>query len=332
MTGQSPSQQPSSGREPGLGPGERPGISGFEPLLGGSRRAKADPERMKALLNSDPGPRQTAILEAIEEFGQSDIYAAELSALIPASARRQMGTGRGGFTPSQRERAVTILARIGLYESLAALVHVLDDGDHKIRSAAEASLKAVVDRLPLDDPRTKVAYRALVGTLRALPRRPRQVIAAIISDAPSDLVLGSLLRKGLDAPEWYARRDAAWILGRLGDRRATMRLIDTLSDENPAVRATAAWALGQLDAPIAVNHLIELASDQDEVVRAAVAESLGLHISRLYRDDRDIDEALAALLGLLKDPFSAVRHAALDTLLDLDVPRARLALKDQGKV
>ena len=44
------------------------------------------------------------------------------------------------------------------------------------------------------------------------------------------------------------RRNAAIVLGNLGDNNAAPALISALADQDPVVRGHAAWALGALDA------------------------------------------------------------------------------------
>jgi len=54
------------------------------------------------------------------------------------------------------------------------------------------------------------------------------------------------LVKTLASPAAVARRNAAWALGALGDRRAVTALVGSLKDGDARVRAQAAWALGAI--------------------------------------------------------------------------------------
>ena len=316
-----------SGSEPQLGGNNVLPLTGYEPLLGGIRRAGADMSRVLALVNAEQIAERERILRMVRRLGQIDVYAQELAQVVPRRARIKTGNWRGSFTPGQRIRAMETLQQIGSYESLVPLLDVLSDDTYAVRRAAEKSLTAICTRLDPSLRQTRIAFKALVESLRELPLIARKVVARILADAPPDLVLGPLLSDGLDAPEWYARREAAWTLGKLGDQRATHRLIDTLADPSSAVRSSTAWALGHLQAPIAIQPLMTLLDDQDEVVRAAAIEALGTLASRLSRLDPDLTATLDRIIGMLHDSDMAVRHAALEALVDLQHrPEARQAL------
>jgi HEAT repeat protein len=320
-----------TGQEPQLGGKGGGRVTGMEPLLGGLRRMGVDPGRVEALLNA-PGPtHQEPILAWIGRFGQAGLYAGALAAIIPDRARHKAGSWRGTLTPSQRCRAIEALGRIGSYESIQPLLSVLGDSSYEVRVAAEAALAAIAARLPPDDRRTHDTFQMMVRSLNVLPSHGRKVAARILAQAPPDLVLGPLLGEGLAAAEWWARREAAWTLGRLGDRRATKRLVNALDDPSEAVRGTAAWALGQLDAPVAIPALVQASREADEVVRAAAVEALGAQVGRLAVEDKRFEAGLARLVEALDDSDWAVRHAAYDSLAAMREPVARLALHEALK-
>ncbi len=316
---------PSTGHEPQLG-GEAVVLTGFEPLLGGGRRAGADVHRVQAIINAASEDEARRLLDFVVDLGQGSIYAAELAQIIPARARHRVGNWRGSFTPTQRIRAMDALAVIGSYESIPPLAEALSEGIAPVREAAGRALRAVCARMEPEDPRTTLVYRVLVDALRVLPQSARKVVSGILAAAPPELVLGPLLREGLCAPEWWARREAAWVLGLLGDKRATRRLIEALQDSSAAVRTSAAWALGQLEAPVAIDPLSQAANDPDEVVRAAAVEALGAQIARLSVMDEAFKPTLDRIAAALEDRELSVRHAAFETLTALDRPEARLKL------
>jgi len=223
---------------------------------------------------------------------------------------------------------MSMLAEIGSYESIVPLLEALADDIYEIRKGAEDALTQICGRLDPDEAQTRVVYQAFVEALGMQPLSARKVVARILAAAPPDLVLGPLLTDGITADDWWARREAAWVLGALGDRRATLRLIDLLADPSPAVCASAAWALGQLDAPIAVQPLVDVLDGGDEIVRAASVEALGGLATRLSLLDKRLDLALETLIAMMQDHDLAVRQSALDALVDLqDNPAARQALK-----
>jgi hypothetical protein len=212
---------------------------------------------------------------------------------------------------------MAILAGIGSYESIVPLLESLGDDIYEVRKAAEDSLTRVCARLDPAAARTRVVYQAFVEALRMQPLSARKVVARILAAAPSDLVLAPLLTDGITASDWWARREAAWVLGALGDRRATRRLIGLLDDPSPAVGASAAWALGQLDAPVAIQPLIDVLDGGDEIVRAAAVEALGGLAGQLSAFDERLDLAVETLIAMLQDHDLAVRQAALDALVGL---------------
>ena len=109
------------------------------------------------------------------------------------------------------------------------------------------------------------------------------------------------LSRSLTAPAWIARKNAAWALGALGDRKAAPLLAKTLRDSEPFVRGRSAWALGALDASEAVPALVEALKDSDAGVREQVAWALGA-----IGDRRAVD----GLIGALTDSVSSVRKQA----------------------
>jgi HEAT repeat protein len=105
----------------------------------------------------------------------------------------------------------------------------------------------------------------------------------------------------LHSPAWVARRNAAWALGALDDRRAVAGLSDTLKDREPLVRGQAAWALGAIDDSGSVPALIAALKDSDAGVRHQAAWALGA-----------IDDARAVgpLSAALKDEDERTREQA----------------------
>jgi HEAT repeat protein len=313
-----------SGKEPTLSDSEIDALSGHEPLLGGLRRIELDAARLADLLNGSEFDRMHT-LDFIERLGQASLYARELMQVIKPHARQKIGPWRGSFTLPQRLNAITALAHIGGADALDVLLVAMDDAPYAIKQAAQQTIFAICQRVDLTSPKS---LKHLVRSLRVRSLSARRVIAQILSEAPAERVLDPLLRTGLTAEEWWARREAAWVLGKLGDRRATVRLIGALKDESAAVRGSAAWSLGQFDAPVALEALIAALADPDEGVRAAVATAFGAQINRMGRGDDRFQPLLDRLIEVIeKDTELPVRHAALDALGAIDAAEARAALK-----
>jgi len=306
-----------SGYEPQIGGGSAPNLTGYEPLLGGVRRVGVDMRRVQTLINAPTEVDRRRILDTVRRFGQTDAYAKELAQVIPARARQKVGGWRGTFTPGQRCAAMDVLAEIGSYESILPLIDALADDVFQVREAAARTLTAICARLDPFDRRTQIVYRALVDALAMRPLSARKVIARVLASAPVDLVLKPLLVAGLGSPDWWARREAAWVLGKLGERRAVPRLVRALNDPSAAVRASAAWALGQIDAPAAIKPLSTALEDRDEVVRAAAVEALGAQVRRLSALDASFRPVIGRLIEMLADPDISVRLSAKETLAEL---------------
>ncbi|MBD3190595.1 MAG: TIR domain-containing protein [Candidatus Heimdallarchaeota archaeon] len=108
-----------------------------------------------------------------------------------------------------------------------------------------------------------------------------------------------------DEERWEVRRDAAWTLGKMGEKAAEHEgvieaLIEALKDEDWWVRERAAIALGEMGEK-AVPALIESLKDEERgEVRRRAAFALG-----------EIGEkAIAALIEVMKDEERAVRYWA----------------------
>ena len=96
---------------------------------------------------------------------------------------------------------------------------------------------------------------------------------------------------------------AALALGRLGDERAIEPLIEALSDQDERLRRLAAGALAELGDKRAVKPLIGALSDQDEGLRRLAASALG------QLSDK---KAINPLFAALSDEDAGVRlYAAL---------------------
>lgn len=320
-------------QDPQLGGDRRPAedllsqITGQEPLLGGLRRVGPDMTRIQALIDAPDEAERQRLLEHVIRLGQARLYAAELAQAVPERARQKRGNWRGTFTPTQRTAAIEALAIIGDGESVPVLLVALDDSAYEVRQAAERALREISERLDPRDPKNGAVFEGMVRALCIMAVRARKVIARLLASMPPDLVLGPLLETGLAAEEWGARRESAWVLGMLEDRRATRRLIAALEDTSGAVRASAAWALGRIDAPIALPPLTGATQDSDEIVRAAAVEALGACAGRLSPEDDPYLPTLGVLVTALQDHDWSVRHAAMDALFELDTPEARLALQ-----
>ncbi|MCC6904907.1 MAG: HEAT repeat domain-containing protein [Anaerolineae bacterium] len=321
-------EAPDPGNEPRLGGSLAASLlSGFEPLLGGVRRASVDPARFYTLLDTSDEAAIRPILVSMERLGQTETYIQELARAVSPGARHNSRHWNGAFSSAQRRRAISLLTRFGSYESLIPLIEALSDTHYDVCKDAETALSAICERFDPADRRTRIVYHALVDALRVLPLAARKVAARLLVSGPADLVLKPVLAYGLRAEEWWARREAVWVLGTMGDIRATRRLMDCLLDPSDVVRATAAWALGRLDAPVAIKALVRASEEQDERVRGAALEALGAYATRPSSDEGHLRLIIDRLIAALADPDAGVRIAALEILSGLSIPQARIALQ-----
>ncbi len=104
--------------------------------------------------------------------------------------------------------------------------------------------------------------------------RPRAGLAIIVwaalfasFPAAADKI-DDLARTLMQDPSYKVRVQAALVLGKLGDRRATPALIQALKDENESVRGVAATSLGKLGDRSAAAALRDATKDSSEFVRS----------------------------------------------------------------
>lgn len=112
----------------------------------------------------------------------------------------------------------------------------------------------------------------------------------------------------LKDPDEDMRRDAAWMLGNIGDERAIPPLTEALKDPDEEVRFHVAINLGKFEKP-AVPYLLDALEDPDEHVRRYAAWILGV-----IGDER----AIPALENALEDPSGYVQKGAEQALRRFD--------------
>ncbi|MEW6730973.1 MAG: HEAT repeat domain-containing protein [Acidobacteriota bacterium] len=128
----------------------------------------------------------------------------------------------------------------------------------------------------------------------------------------------------LDTTHAGVRRRAALTLGRIGDKSATMRLSESVTDDaNPKVREYAAFALGELEDVRATKALISALLNTGETmeVRARAAEALGKIVGLANNADQLTAEAAERinniLIGILPKPANAQLKPGEDQLINL---------------
>ncbi len=209
------------------------------------------------------------------------------------------------------------------------------------RNTPAARVERLLGELRREEPSTIVEWLTEVGVMGP-PRRREDV--AIIDDlvAIGPAAVEHLL-KGLNDPVPDAAGGAALALGRLGDTRAAVPLMDKLADPDWYLRYTAARALGNLRETQAVPGLIALLADEDFRVADSAATALrtigppavdallaatGNANARIRQWSATVlgeigEKRAAEILGDLaaNDPDGEVRDAARRALRDLRSPR-----------
>jgi len=166
-----------------------------------------------------------------------------------------------------------------------------------------------------------------------------EIIEALVRHGPATL---DLLIAQLSAEDLEVRRSAVVALGRIGDPRATLSLVNTLAEESLAIDA--ANALVQIGDSRAVDGLLNLIGSEDASTRQATVSALnslaGPQMSEriiplLHDPDPNVresavkiagyfgyPEATSALLELCRDPNERVRSAAIEHLPYVEDERA----------
>jgi HEAT repeat protein len=193
---------------------------------------------------------------------------------------------------------------------VADLITALSADDPSARAAAACQLKkeadgavdaigplvrALADAAPVDHTVCRENWWRNDDKLTSPGEQAAAALVSIGSRAVEPLLAA------LQQPQWITRRNAAWALGALDERRAVKPLMNALRDREPDVRAQAAWALGAIDDASAMEALTTALKDDDVRVRRQAAWALGA-----IGDSRATSELIVAL----KDTDATVRRQA----------------------
>lgn len=207
-----------SGLEPGLSSEHAQPTSGFEPMLGGSRRYRLARETLFALLNlHDTRQREMAVSRVLAE-GAEQLYGNGLMAVLRPDARhyRPGRIWKIPFSYEEKLAAIDSLLKLTPERALSGCIIAVGNDDAELQRAAiwlmsdipgdeaERALLTI-----LEDPRTAIRH----PTIRALARRWNQ------SEATR-----------LVHPHGTVVTQAATWLGQFGDLRTQHLLIAALPD------------------------------------------------------------------------------------------------------
>lgn len=262
--------------------------------------------------------RPTWLLEAYDHLGLLDKYVHRL---------------RHAKKWRERAFAAELLGRVGNAKAVPALLETVEATRTEDADVREIALRALAR---IADPRA-------VGDLAAALRKAEHWLAPRIADIlvrHGEPVVEPMIQFLKEETRHPARAWAANILGELRAQRAFPVLVNGLSDSDDEVRAKAAGALGRLGDRRAVIYLLDhLLADPAPFVRARIAGALGQF------NETEVIDRLVRALG---DPAWWVRmrsvealeqigpHAEAPLLVALDDPdpeiriRAAVALERLG--
>ena len=173
------------------------------------------------------------------------------------------------------------------------------------------SAKLLFDKYAPEEIQAKVKenwkpnYRTLSVTDNKFPEAMRQFLIAFESQNNFSIIALEPLIKALGNKSVRVRKNRAYALGNIGDKRAVEPLIKALEYKDRDVRRSAIYALEKIGDKRAVEPLIKALEDEDEGVCRKAAIALGS-----IGDKR----AVEPLIKALEDGVWTVRHDAAKAL------------------
>lgn len=257
----------------------------------------------------------TAVAEAKELFDSIDVVAAELKSSDAAKrrdavekldawdareARPYLYDALSDADVEVRARAAQAIGRRQLGDAAPRLVALTGDVEPRLRAAAAEALGRLGEALGAQrGPALKALERALGDSEHEVRA---QAVGALGRLGDKSQVAAIAARLDDDQEHVAVREQAAQVLARIGDPRATIPLIGALGNGSREVRRAALEALGQLGDERAAAAMIRLLrGDQPDEVRGQAAQSLGRLRSR---------SAIAPLAELLDHGPDALRARA----------------------
>lgn len=235
--------------------------------------------------------------------------------------------------PAERLRAIELLASYGdprtatrILGSYLPRTAYPDERRAMIRAIARMGRPEVVSILSAA--RRTVHERELYYALASFPtdESVRELVAALADPTDANLARDCLIRVGARAVPRLLRalrdpallRVAAEVLGSIGDRRATLGLIEVLSSVNAAERGAAVQALARLRDDRAIPALLAQRADADPANRLLVLQALGALGARdahrvfeeAIRTDSSGSAAIAIVAWMEADPVAAQSEVA----------------------
>ncbi len=290
-------------------------------------RAPTPEGQVEALIGVLTGEDLPAALEAMEVL-------ASLGPVVVPRLVSEMSRARNNWLIGGT------LVRMGS-PAIEPMLELLEDADEATAVDCVYLLGEIQDRraMPalirlLEDPRDKVRMYAVTALLQiGGPRAVEAVLGRLTREGKGlqGFIVECLLRYGRDAwepvaqslrsPDWRVRREAAYLLGGLGDPRSVELLVEALGDREEAVRRNAAYSLGVLapvcsDVPSVIAALVARLADPSEAVVEAARGALV----------RFGPEAVDVLTQVALSGSVERAVASLNALREIGSPRAEEAM------
>jgi len=139
-----------------------------------------------------------------------------------------------------------------------ALIHDLDSMDHETRTRAHHRLVALGSQ----------AVEPLIDTIRRAEGRKCWLSVHALAEIPDERVVPALIDL-LDSQHVIVRQTVAEVLGKIGDPRAVVPLIDALqSTFSSTIRHIIIRALENIGDLRALPHIVPFLEDEDPHVRS----------------------------------------------------------------
>jgi HEAT repeat protein len=240
-----------------------------------------------------------------------------------------------------RHTAASVLGWLGDERAVEPLITALRDTNDNVVLAAAGALTELDDARGVEP--LAAALKDQNGTLRRSTRGPRRSAPAAepvpVQGVPSHL---EPLVRALDHEVVEVPMSAAWVLGRLGDKRAVEPLVAALKKERRTGRMHA-QSLGRLGDARAVEPLVAGLQEAVKDAGGGGQSYSGLRRLAARRAAKMLDAlvrlgppAVEPLVALLKDDCAAARTLAAAGLAELGDQRAvgplNAALDDEEQV
>ena len=249
-----------------------------------------------------------------------------VNALIVAALDESLYVHKQEIWPSgykdrgREERLNKILTGMPYWQIKSAFLTILDTPQliSKETENIFGSQNEKQTRLQNKADQDSLVVQSLIDALKDEDWEVRKQVAWALGEMEDRKAVKALSELLLSDESWEVRREAASALEQIEDRGAVDALSSALTkDLNWEVRREAAEALGQIQDHGAISALESALKDENRMVRREVVEALGE-----LEDHRTID----ALIGALKDVDWEIRRKAAWALGEIESPNAVEAL------